>query len=297
MTPPVLTGLTSLPVLGDDLYLRMQALNLAVVDEFLRDQESNLLRTYFEIERTPMPEAVFVSAVSQLWIFGLYELLRTWRQRARSVLTFAAEIAEVEGEARDRCLENLRGRLRSSSAYPEELDGFFMRAFERVAEEPDLARRVRVALDSTEVLYRQIEALRVHLAKHEMPGVRGSFAMAPGYGRISMENGSIYWQVSLPDNEVDVTTRVALADACARLAEDRSAWILPPEVQRMVEPIRRLAYAVKRIKVRLRDGTEYGEVYVAWNREVLSVGRFEEMPFDVNEITGVEADHEDQIDR
>ena len=40
--------------------------------------ESQLLALYIEKERTPGPEALVVSAFSRLWVFGLYELLRTW---------------------------------------------------------------------------------------------------------------------------------------------------------------------------------------------------------------------------
>ena len=48
------------------------------------------------------------------------------------------------------------------------------------------------------------------LAKHELPGVKGSFVMAPGYGRIDMSDGSIYWQLVLRGNEVDMSHAGAL---------------------------------------------------------------------------------------
>ena len=46
-------------------------------------EEHDLAAEYHEQETTPVPTAAMVSAVAQLWIFGLYELLRTWRQRGR----------------------------------------------------------------------------------------------------------------------------------------------------------------------------------------------------------------------
>src|SRR5574337_1181491 len=79
--------LQSLP-LFDDLYLRMQATNLQIVDGFLEEQELALLKEYLQLERTPIPFLMFVSALSQLWVFGVYELLRTWRHRVQSVLDF-----------------------------------------------------------------------------------------------------------------------------------------------------------------------------------------------------------------
>ena len=57
---------------------------------------------YIETERTPLQTAVFASALSQLWIFGLYELLRTWRQRAREVIRFAEELRALTGAERKR---------------------------------------------------------------------------------------------------------------------------------------------------------------------------------------------------
>jgi len=47
--------------------------------------EEQVLAKLFHEERTPM-ETMFLSAQSQMWIFAAYEILRTWRQRAREVL-------------------------------------------------------------------------------------------------------------------------------------------------------------------------------------------------------------------
>ena len=79
----IYSSLKSLPLMKDDLYMSMQIMNLAIVDEFIRDCETQLLHEYIEKERTPTESAMFVSAQSQLWIFGIYELLRTWRQRSK----------------------------------------------------------------------------------------------------------------------------------------------------------------------------------------------------------------------
>ena len=53
---------------------------------------------------------------------------------------------------------------------------------------------------------------RVNLAKHEVKGVRGSVAPVPGYGRIDMTNGSIYWMVDVGGNAVDIVSSRAIAD-------------------------------------------------------------------------------------
>jgi len=75
-------ALDSLALFGSDPNFRNQAFNIALVDEFIMKLELNLLRQQFQEERTPIVEAAFVSAQSQMWIFAAYELMRTWRQRA-----------------------------------------------------------------------------------------------------------------------------------------------------------------------------------------------------------------------
>ncbi len=75
-------ALFGLELLGDDPYLRMQAVNLGMVDVFLADLEVTVLRKHLEEESSYLAEAAFLSAQSQMWIFAAYELLRTWRQRS-----------------------------------------------------------------------------------------------------------------------------------------------------------------------------------------------------------------------
>ena len=83
-------ALCGLSLLGDDPFLSGQAFNLAIVDEWLTQIEEELLRKLWREDRTPTPEAVFVSAQSQMWIFAAYELLRTWRQRAKDFRKLAS---------------------------------------------------------------------------------------------------------------------------------------------------------------------------------------------------------------
>src|SRR5688500_9927863 len=80
--------LRELPLL-DEVFLGMQALNIHLVDGYLEQLEAELLQEYIERERTPTESALFVSALSQMWVFATYELLRTWRQRVRDVLRWA----------------------------------------------------------------------------------------------------------------------------------------------------------------------------------------------------------------
>src|SRR5260370_15425287 len=82
-------ALGRLQLFGDDPYLRMQAFNLALVDQTLTRLEYEVLEKLNAEERTPIPETAHLSALSQMWIFATYELMRTWRQRAQNMIKWA----------------------------------------------------------------------------------------------------------------------------------------------------------------------------------------------------------------
>ena len=282
---PLAVGLRSLPMLGDDLYLGMQVVNLAIVDGFLVNQESSLLAEYIREERTPLPSAVFVSALTQLWVFGLYEVLRTWRQRVNEVMSFTSELATLESSARTERAAAHRARLQEMA--PFDGDDLRWRFFERAIDEPEYVSSLQVALDKSERLFRTIESLRVHLAKHEVPKVKGFSAMAPGYGRIHHENGSIYYQVLLRGDEVDVISRRDIADGCRGLTEDTRHSMLPLGVRPSMAAIAQVGYGYKRVIVTLSNGDQYSDVYVAWDREITAVGMHESQPFDAADVVEV----------
>jgi hypothetical protein len=283
-------ALRTLP-LCDEVYLGMQAMNLDIIDQFIESQESRLLEEYMEKERTPLPTAMFVSALSQMWVFALYEFLRTWRQRTRELLQWGKVLRAAPASERKALLAKKKREIESRAAEPEGALVFYWPAY-KAAANPQFFESLRKAFDRTERLFRRIEAFRMSLAKHEMPGIKGSYAMAPGYGRIHMGTGSIYWQVVLRGNEVDLVSRRELADDCRRLVLDRDPLILPEAVQEMIR-IRKLpdqSYGMKRVAVTLDDGATHGGVYVSWGKEVLHVEGHEHIPFDVNRVCEVRHD-------
>ncbi len=190
--------------LFDDLFLSMQGQNVMLVDLYLRDLERDLLRELIEIERTPFPATLIVSALSQMWIFAVYELLRTWRQRVKDLKHDAQKSAvQQSGHSKLAGLyyEDQLAHLRKKPAYAKELDR---------------------AVNLTEPLFRRIEALRMNLAKHEVPKLHRVPAMAPGYGRIDGITGSISWQIDLGNNLVDLVSRRSLADQLKTLVVDQN---------------------------------------------------------------------------
>lgn len=278
--------LVSLPILDDDFYLQMQALNIHIVDLYIVDMESALLREYIEIERTPLEMALVVSALSQLWIFGLYELLRTWRQRCKNIINFVEDLQLLDNSAREARISEQKEKIKNAVGF-RGFEGFYWPTYEKATKDNEYVELIRQKLDQSEKLFKRIEALRVALAKHELPVHGMSFAMAPGYGRIDMTNGSIYWQVILRDNEVDLVSRRTIADQCRELAEDRSYAILPKVLQKKIERFPKHGYADKLVTVILKDGREYQNVMILWNKEVVGVLGYEDIPFDVSDVKDV----------
>lgn len=259
---PINHALQKLP-LFDNPYLRMQALNLAFV---------------------------FVSALSQMWIFGLYELLRTWRQRVCEILKFAEDLAKLTGSDLEKRIMKQQHKIKTAYSKTDGIDLMHWRPFDLAAKDSEFVNQLSNALDRSERVFRRIEALRISLAKHEVPKSKGAYAMAPGYGRIDMTNGSIYWQITHRGNEIDVISRQRIADERRELARDSILSILPKKIQAKLRDVQDYSYGIKRIAVTLDDGKEYKNVYVSWNKEIIAVDGFESIPFDVTKVVDVRTD-------
>jgi hypothetical protein len=180
--PAALQGLT----LFRDPYLNMQAFNLATVDGFLNGLEQHVLRRLFDEDRTPIDDAMFLNAQSQMWIFAAYEVMRTWRQRGKDVIKWHAN-----------------GGLQLKLTALEENQGFHhpgnaSRAamLRDVIAVPGLISGLRDDLKRTHVLFARMEYLRVSLAKHEVSGKAKMLAIAPGYGRINSWCGALDYELN-----------------------------------------------------------------------------------------------------
>jgi hypothetical protein len=178
----------------DDLFLSMQGQNVMVVDLCLRQLEADLLREFAETDHTSYLPTVIVNALSQMWIFAVYELLRTWRQR----------IDDLEREVQKPTASDSRRSSLAGLHYEKQLKDLRMN--------PDYAKELSEARTRMQPLFKQIEALRMNLAKHEVPKMYGVDAFQPGYGRMDLMSGSISWQIDLGNNSVQIVTRREIAD-------------------------------------------------------------------------------------
>jgi hypothetical protein len=278
--------LRELPLL-DDLFLGMQAMNVELVDGYLEDLEAELLQEYMASDRPPLASMMFVSALSQMWIFAAYELLRTWRQRAREIVGWGKRLRDLAGEERDAAIAAKREEIDARAGEARDGDVRW-HVFERAAD-PQFLEELQLAVNRTELTFRDLEALRMTLAKHEVPRQHGMYAAAPGYARLDMSNGSFYWQVELGVDEVTLLSRRGLADALRALAR-RNDRILPPAIQERLVGMERQSYGVNRIVVVPDDGTEVPGVHVLWATVVGRVEGRTDVPFDVARVVDVRRD-------
>ena len=194
-------------VLFDELYLHMQAMNLAVIDTFLLDVEQAVLREYIDKERIPVDSCIFASALSQMWIFAVYELLRTWRQRVRELIDVATtkEIPKETPSPHDAL--NVNKQIRK-------------KAIQRALKHPDYAAILHKHFDAVEPVFRASERIRVTLAKHEVSKSKGLFPHAPGYARINMLCGAMDFEVIHKDGSFEYINRRDLAEAIREIDID-----------------------------------------------------------------------------
>ena len=276
--------LKSLPLLND-LYVGMQAMNLTIVDSMIEEMEGDLLAEYIHLERTPIPSVMIVSALSQLWIFGVYELLRTWRQRLQDVLKFADQTATLASERRDAQIAAREASLHDPTY---DLVGHVPhgKVYRRAVLDDPFRESLRTALHRSEIPFRRIESLRVHLAKHEIPKAKGVYGGGAGYSRINYD-GAIAYHVPLGDHEVDIVTRRQIADDLRQLADDRPLSILSPELQEKIKPFAQQTYGIKRVVATLKDGSKH-DVAIAWGRHLVFVRGYGMPPFGAEMIVDVE---------
>lgn len=192
----------SLPFYSDDLYLGMQATNIGVIDALITEYEYGLRRELFDLERTP-PTALTVSALSQMWIFALYEVLRLWKDRRHKFKNWYEEgsidkrLSAMKDEESNLTLAARKKQLRrycDDAQYREEID---------IAHEC-----LKDAVYITNLA-------RINLAKHEAPGQNNVIPMAPGYGRINRDCGSLDMMVAVKRGLYTNVNRRDIAD-CLR---------------------------------------------------------------------------------
>jgi hypothetical protein len=204
-------ALCGLAPLGDDPYLRMQAMNVSTVDKWLMSLEAKVRTARLDEEKDHETE-FFLSALSQMWLFSTYELLRTWRERASDILKwsrtggFALKIAALE-------IEDGSPQLNREA---------FAEVVKRAAADPQYVSAIAEDLDRTHILFRRLEFVRIALAKHQVLGNEKHFAPSPGVARVDMWTGSMSYELSKGRLSLGELRRRDVGDELRALATDRS---------------------------------------------------------------------------
>ena len=202
-------ALTDLNLLGDDPFLRMQAFNLGMIDDWLIGLEQGVLKALAREDGTPLPEAAFLSAQSQMWLFAAYELIRTWRQRCRDMIKWS----ESGG------LQPKLSELERNLGYPHFGREIRASQIRSAIENPERMEAIRQDLKRTHFLFSRLEAVRVSLAKHEVRRKRNAVASQPGYGRINRWCGALDYEVENGVYSVGPINRRDIADEIRVLVE------------------------------------------------------------------------------
>lgn len=191
--------------LFDDMYLNMQGMNIALIDQFITEWEYALLQEYIDIERTPLDMAMFVSAQSQMWIFALYELLRTWRSRINKLIKWKENggIAQVLKNIEKDHL-NLAAHFRKSH-------------LEKLRDDPAFVNALQSDSKLLDGVFSMTAAIRINLAKHEIQGKDNSIPRAPGYGRINPWCGALNFEIEHKDNSFEYINRRDIAEALRKI--------------------------------------------------------------------------------
>lgn len=205
----LVNALSGLSLFGDDMFLRMQAFNLAIIDQWLTGFEYEVLEKLIELEHTPIEETAFLSAQSQMWIFAAYEVMRTWRQRCRDVLKWS-ENGGLETKAK---------AFEKDLGYPHFARQMRADQLRKVADDPAIVSRIKDDLRLTHIPYTRMQAIRIAIAKHEVMGRKGAPALRPGYGRINNWSGSLDYELENGVYSMGFISRRDIADELRALSD------------------------------------------------------------------------------
>jgi hypothetical protein len=205
----ITSRLRQLPLFDDDMWLGMQAMNVGLVDMVVTQHELELLAEYMEIERTPMQSALTVSALSQMWVYGLYEVLRLWRDRRYQLKKLydngGIDLKLASMPSADEV--NLAAHFRRKQLEQYKIDADYRNLIDR-------------AWERLEPIFRMVELFRMNLAKHSAPGTGTAIPRAPGYGRISMMCGSMTYELLDKEGFTHFLNRRDIADQLRKALAD-----------------------------------------------------------------------------
>ncbi len=224
-------ALSALAGFNDNPFLRIQGQQLAMVDNLLNGMEEQVLRGMADDEK-PGAQLALLSALSPMWIYAAYELLRTWRQRCDEVVRLAAN------GGFDLKAEHLE-REKNYHHHDRELRAEQLRT---ARDNPEIVQRMKDDLARTEIGFTIIEFIRVALAKHEVSSKARNkpIAFAPGLAMPDRHTGSMVYELSYGGSIIGFHSRRDLAETIRGMPatpipskedlEGFREYLRPPEV-------------------------------------------------------------------
>jgi len=124
-----------------------------------------------------------VSALSQMWIYAAYEILRMWRDRK-----FEFKKLQKNG--------GISPKINSMIDDPQNLTLKTRKEqMLRFQDNAEYRERINYVWDGIKELFRAIELLRINQAKHCAPGKDNIIPRSPGYARINDWCGAMDYQL------------------------------------------------------------------------------------------------------
>jgi hypothetical protein len=196
-------ALKALAGFSDNPALVTQGQQLALVDNLLNSMEEQTLHPLSDVER-PMAQFALLGALSPMWIYAAYELLRTWRQRCEEVVRLASSGGfdlKAEHLEREKNYHHYDRKLRAEQ-------------LRMARDNPEIVQRMKDDLARTEMGFTIIEFIRVALAKHEVSSKakKKPIAFAPGLALPDRHTGSMVYELSTGGSIIGFHSRRDLAE-------------------------------------------------------------------------------------
>jgi len=196
---------------GDDPFLRSQMFSFGYVDQFITMLEYDLLRKQFREERIPIDDSVLLSAQSQMWIYAIYEILRTWRQRVDSIKKLA----------KDNKLESALKKLEDPLEFSHHGRNIRALQYRAAVEDKNLIENIESDVRRISIPFLNLEFIRMSLAKHEVAKRKGSIAHAPGFGMRNKWCGSLDYDMETGRGSLGYISRRDIADMFRSIWENQ----------------------------------------------------------------------------
>jgi hypothetical protein len=231
-TSELYEALMTLAGFGENPFLAMQASQLCLVDNMLNHLEQEVMKHQLD-DAPPRGKMAQLSALSPMWIYAAYELMRTWRQRSEEVIKLAGNGGfhlKATNLERDLGYRHYDRELRAQQLRDAQ-------------QRPELVEQMRVDLRRTEMGFTRLEFLRVALAKHEVSkkGSKKPIAFAPGLAMVDRHCGSMQYELSnggaiigyITRRDVGETIRYIpeLENPCDEDLAGFRAYMNPPDVE------------------------------------------------------------------